>query len=810
MALSLLDLRVAVRRALASKTLLCASVVSLGLGMGGVAVVYEMIDALLLHPFPTLVDPSRVVHFTLRQDIPREISTTVDVTSYPTLLTLRRIDAFDHIAGVFDRSFDDPRKGGASVRVALVSDDYFSVLATPPLVGRSFSEGAANASPVAVIGEGYWRRAFGGRVAAVGSRLRLGSHSLTIIGVMPFAFRGDELTAPDVWVPLGAVTDALEPGWQASGTGYWLRIVGLLRSHVSRPSAEAQVTSAVRGMAQQFPEGGTIFANLPPLSLARGPDGGLLPEAHLSLWLASLAALVLIMAAFNIATMQLTRAVERRAETATRIALGADFWRLARTTVVETLVVCASGAAGGVVVVVLLNHWIRSFMPGLVVQGSLSSVLRVTVVLILLTGVVSALVACLPIWALRRNDIGGLLRVQGHDRGVGAVVIRVSLLCTQVAVGVVLVGVAEAFARSFERAHTLDLGMDAPHVVVAQLDVRALFLTPEEGNRLFLDLSDRVKALGGVLETGVSTSVPFLSADGLGVFADGNPYPLDINGSEPYFNAVSPTFFAAIGAVFVRGRPFNAGDRQGSPRVAVVSQSLVDHAWPSADPIGRCLHLGIDTAPCTRVVGVLKGGRLMRLKEDPRAFVYLPLAQSEFQASRRVLVVRTADPGSLIPRLSRELVSSSPALEDAQVVAMQDVIAPQWRQWSLAAIGCSMLAFLGLGLAAFGVYGAVSMQVSTRAPELAVRAAIGASPSRLVLLCARTTLMTTGTGLVLGTLALVLMSRPLAPLLFETTVAEPSGVVAPCLLLLGVATLALTGPAMRIVRTDLATLLRTQ
>jgi hypothetical protein len=383
-----------------------------------------------------------------------------------------------------------------------------------------------------------------------------------------------------------------------------------------------------------------------------------------------------------------------------------------------------------------------------------------------------------------------------------------ALVSTQVAIAVLLLAVADLFTASFLRAKSIDLGIDPTRVIVAQLDARAHDIPPGRATTLFVELAHEAAKLPDVVSVAVSTSVPFLSADGLAVFADGNPYPLVLHGSLPYFNAVTPEFLTTTGGELLDGRFIDETDRSEGRPVVVISQSLSAMAWPEGNSVGHCLRLGVDTSPCATVVGVVKSGRVMRLTEEQRALVYLPLLQSRFTAPRRVLVARSAhDPARLAPLLSHLIASDFPELQGTEVLALKDAVAPQWRQWSSAAVGCSLLAIMGLGLAAFGMYGAVAMQARARAQELAVRAALGATPLRIAGVCAYSTGLAVGAGLIVGLLGLSLISKPLAPLLFQTSVSW-HGILVPCLILIGVAFLAVVKPTLDAVRSDIAAILK--
>jgi putative ABC transport system permease protein len=803
---------VAARRAVANRALLFASLISLGLGMGGAIVAYEIIDGIMLHPFPSVSDPERVVRLSVRQSMPGESPISISQVSYPMLVDLRRgVQGLENVAGVFEGDFDDPRGLGRSMRVAIVTSEYFMVFRSAVRTGRVFSTEAepSSAAPVAVLSDEYERRAFGGQGAALGSQLRLGARTFTVVGVMPSTFRGDALAPIDVWLPLGSVPERLPPGWLSENTGYWLRLVGRLRPGVTLQRAQEEAVRAIRRTDSGPSPGVATEIHLSSLSLARSPDGQPLPEAHLSVWFGVLAGLVLLMATFNVTTLLLASAIERRNEAAIRTALGASRWQLARPLALQSVVLTVWGGAGAVLVAMVLIRWVYFSIPWMAQFRSWSATVRTLGFAVLLSGLTTVIVAAAPVLAVWKQDIGGLLRVQGKTRGVGSAQLRLIMLAGQVGIAVLLLGVSEALVRSFAGIRSLSLGIDARHVVAVQLDVGAQRLRPEAANRLFEDLAAQARTLPGVAAVSVSTTVPFLSAEGLAVFAEADPYPLDASGLQTYFNAVTPGFIAALGTSVFRGRGFTEQDRYGSERVAVVSRNLTDRAWPGLDPLGRCLHLGIDTAPCTRIVGVLREGRLMRLREDPRALVYLPIAQNTFYAPRRALIVRASgDPEAVAVALRRLLAARSDAVADAQVVALQDVVEPQWRQWSVGATACSFLALLGIGLAAFGMYATVSEQTSSRVLELAIRAALGAAPARLLILCAQSVLTTVALGVTLGLCCLVVLSRPLAPLMFQTTTRDLLAVAAPCIVLIGVTAVAVGVPAARAARSDLFANLR--
>jgi len=511
-----------------------------------------------------------------------------------------------------------------------------------------------------------------------------------------------------------------------------------------------------------------------------------------------------------VTTLLLARTLERRAEHAVRRALGASRWGMALPIVGEALAVALAGAVSAVLVVLAVDGWLDHAFPGLLQARSWFSTVRLVAFSVTLTVLVGGVVAIGPVLVAGRQDLSGLLRVQGPDRSARMTELRALLLCIQVAVALLLLSVGQGVVRSFANVRALHLGFDVDRVVVADVDLTTSGLSRDGADNLLEQLGHVIRRTVGVNSVAVATAMPFLSASGIGTFVEGSPYPVEIGGSTPYFNAVTPSYFGAIGLGIERGRGFRESDLRGAQKVAVVSRNLAAYAWGGLDPIGRCIFLGSDRL-CTKVVGVTREGRLMRLRESPMSFIFVPLAQNEFPSSQRVLVVRASDdPEPLVPLIRRAFASPASSIENVRVVAMRDVVAPHWRQWSLGAAVFALLAGLGLGLAVSGIHASVSMHVTARASEFAVRAALGAGPVRLMILAVRPVATATGIGIGVGLAAIIAVSGLAAPMLFEASIAEPVSTIAAGILLVASSAFGVIRPTLRSCKPDLQALLRAE
>jgi predicted permease len=547
------------------------------------------------------------------------------------------------------------------------------------------------------------------------------------------------------------------------------------------------------------------------------PDVRLTPGVDGALWAASLLVLAvfglgLLLAAANVATLFLARALGRRREIATRLALGAARWQLVRQLFLEGLLLALAGGVLGLLVARLSNDWLGRVDSPLVTVGwpldlVLAPALDARVVGFALAATIATAVVCalFPALAATRSDLGGMLReiAAGAATGSGRR-LRAALVAAQVAVAVVLLAAAGAALRSLIDAERLHPGFDARGVAVVTLSPDLLGYRGAAADRLFARVDERVSALPGVHSVAFASHLPLTLAINFGA-------PVAPQGGDPQalasstavdFASVGPGYFATMRIPIVAGREFAASDDAGARRVVILNETLARHLWPGAAALGRRLRDGAE------VVGIARDGKYRTLGERPRPFLYRSLGQDP--RGTRTLVIRTAaaDPRPLLPAIRRAVREVDPRVPLGGPRTLAEAAADALLLPRLAAGLLGFFGALGLGLAAIGVFGVIAYLASARTREIGLRLALGASRGALLRWLLYRGLAPVAVGLAAGVTAAATLSRALADVFTGAWPLDLDALLAATALLALAALAAALAPARHAVTLDPAAALR--
>ena len=781
---------------------------TLTVGIGINAAMFALMDALLFRPPPHVAAPDEVVRVQLRVE---GASGLIPRTHYPNVAALRASGAFAAVAAYDNASVSIGF--GSDARLAnalLVSDEFFRVLQPAPRLGGFPAVGGEAGEEWAVISDGFWRRHFGGEPDVVGAELAIDGHVHTVAGVLPSGFPNLGARAIDLWVSLDHVPAVgfVSPDWRDDREG-WLAVVGRLARGVGRAVAEQRATAVVEDRRVEFDDGdGPVAVSMVSIVPGRGADPSL--ESDVSRWLAGVSAVVLLIACANVCHLALLRTFARRREHFIRLALGAPRWEFVRRSLCDTCLVVLPGAVGALLVSFLVRNGTAAFLSGQIpvsrqiwdarTAGILALSAALAFVLVWAAGAVSHLrtAAADTGWAALATDRG---RLGGSTRR--------TLLAVQAALCFVLLSAAGLFAASLWRAESLDLGVELERTIQLTINFPP---GPRDGRATraaYERAAEVLRRHPGVERVAVAGSSPYRSGTAAAPWTDERgPAELWPPGRQPaYRSTVGAEFFSAVGAGSLRGRDFEAGDRAGAPLVAVVNEPLARHLWPSEDALGQCLWLE-DAPTCVRVAGVLGGvWKFSALRRDVMA-LYLPLAQTP-DAPAGALFVRARGNARAILAQARALVqSANPELPAAGAVLAADMVTPEFRPWRLGAAVFSAFAAVALLIASSGLYGTAAAAFALRRTEIAVRLALGARWTHVAGAAAGETVASAAGGLAAGLLLVLVGSRPLGGVLFETSPRDPAVLVQAAALLLAIAATAVAVPAVRALRTGPANLLR--
>jgi predicted permease len=808
------DLRYAVRALKRNPGFALAVVLCFALGIGANATMFSVLNTLLFKPPALVRDPGRVVRLYFTQTSSLFGRFTQASTSYQNFADIRNgVPALAQVAAMSATSLDVGRGADATqVRGSLVSASFFPVLGVPPAIGRFFDAEGDSLGGVldVVLSHAFWRRHFGGDSAVLGRSIRIGRALCTIVGVTPEGFTGIDLQPVDVWVPLGAmgaVTEMRGSEWFTDRGWMWVELLGRLKPGAAAAQAAAQATVVFRrGDAALNWKDPNALAELRPIEAARGPEAS--RYATFSLWLVAVSALVLLIACANVANLLLARALRRRHEVAVRLALGAGRARLARQLVTESLVLALVGGAAALLVALWAGPLVGAYVlpRGTGAGPALDAhVLAFTSLVALATGALSGLA---PALQASRPDLAAAIKAGGGEREgtYQRSRTRLALLVTQTSLTMVLLAGTGLFLRSLRNVLRIDIGLDAPRVVVADVNVFNLGYTRSQVDDLFRRLLERVERVPGVERAAISLGGPFGWQFGHSFRAPGTDSVRVPPTGGPYINGVTPGFFATLGTAILRGRAFTPSD--SGTRVVVVGETLARQVWPKGGALGQCMILAGDSV-CTIVVGVAADQVRYDPTEGAKLQYYVPLGRQD--NGHRTLWIRTRGaPRALAGDVQRALASVSPDLPYVSVRPLEDLVEPRYRPWRLGAMAFGLFGGLALVLAGLGLYSVLAYTVAQRTRELGVRIALGATVGNVSRLVLRQGLSVAAVGIVLGLALALAAGKVLASVLYGVSPRDPLVLAGAAGVLLAAAALASWLPARRAARVDPVMALRSE
>ena len=802
------DVRFAFRQLRRQPGFAVAAVLTLALGVGSVAAVLSLIQAVLLSPPPYAAPDQLVLVSPARADgLPYNRGFTVG--QWMAWRESRSLDRPALYRWTFN--FLVRPDGSESMGGMQVTTNYFDVLGLRPVVGRTFTETETSAPerpPTAIVlGYDLWQRRFNGDPAVVGSAIRISRMPapLTVVGVMPpgVRFLPDPNAASepnydvdakvDFW--LGARPDETRP---ASGS---LNAVARLRPEATAAQARSEVAARLEGLARTDPEQQGLTAAVSPLQEVLNHDARRLLGP-----LFGSVMLVFLIASANVAGLLLARGLQRQAEFAMRSALGASRWRIFRQVMVESAVTAVAGAVAGAGVAAAIVAALKAFgahaVPRadaigigwpVVVFGSLASLVAAVV-----AGLLPAVRASAPGHA---QQLGAARSSQG--RGQRRLLGLVATL--QIVLTVALLAGAALLVRTAHNLLRVRPGYDTDRI----LAMTVTSMQRETYRAFHAEALERVAALPGVSHAAFAWGLPLT----------GNKWPGDLEipgqpGSSRLadritlpLRSVTPDYFAVLGMRLADGRAFRASDDEKAPRVAVVNEAFVRRYFGGGNAIGRQVRFAGGDGPPLAIVGVMADTRTDSLSAQAAPEVYLPFWQSG--AFSKHLVLRAdGDPRALAALVRRELRALDPSAAVEHITTMDDVRRESLAPWIFATSLLTGFAGVATVLALVGLYGVLSLSVGARTKEIGVRQAIGAQRSQVMSLVLGEGLRLVAAGAALGVVAALLLGRLLSALLVDVTPADPLALAAAVAAFALVALLTCLLPARRAVRVNVVEALR--
>jgi predicted permease len=793
------------------------SVLSLALGIGAAATIFSLTDALLFEPTAGVRNPTELV------DIGRaNQGSGFDNMSHPMAVYLRERSQTTEIASVdFGGGPMSLTTGGASERViaTLVSDNYFDVLGTRPVLGRFFradEDSIPGERPVAVLSHALWAQRFKSDPAILDRPLLLNNREFAVVGVAEPGFQGSSMVGTDLWVPMAMVqvvrghadaNDLTEP------RSVWHIAVGRLKPGLEIAQARAELNTLVEAYKRAEPRANQRHT-VAVVPMGRIPGPVRTPFLAFIGFLFALTGALLAIACSNVAGMLLARAAMRRREMATRLAVGAGRGRLLGQLLTETLVLFAVAAIASLPLTYWLVSVLERSLPALPLTLNLDFGVNLRVMafafgVAALTGVVFGLA---PARHALATDLAPMLHGAHSTADRARLWLRNSLVTAQVALSSMLVVVALLFLRSLDRAAHTDPGFQTANTLIASVDLSLSGYRDQQAVALATRFRERLRGVAGVEAVGHARMIPLQgSGFGLGsVRIPGAQDRLPEGRIDADWDIVSPDYFATIGIDVVEGRAFRDADRENTPWVAIVSETFARQAWPGQSAVGRAIIQGVsDTEERElQIVGVVRDTKYRFISTPPAPFIFVPMAQQPSSALNFYIRHTAGRPVEREIRPAMAQVEPSVPivlLQSFENAASVGLLPQQLSAWIAGSVGT-----IGIFLAALGLYGLMAFLVTQRTREIAIRMALGATDRTVRLMIMKQAAVLAAIGGAVGALLAGAVGTLAQSLLVGVGAIDPVAFGGTMLLFAAVLALAAWAPASRAASTDPATALRAE
>ena len=792
------DLRYGLRMLRKTPGFTAVAVLTLALGIGVNTAIFSVVNALVLRPLPV--------------ERPKELAFLENAhygpgQSFPNYKDLRdRNQTFAGLIGYRIAPMElETNRGAERIWGYLATGNYFDILGVEPALGRFFNKNDdlhPGASPYAVLSYAAWQSRFGADPAIVGKTIRLNRLLYSVIGVAPPEFHGIELFYwPEVWVPMMMEPRIESNSWLDNRNTWNTWVVGRLKTNVSTPQAEADLNALAAEMARQYPDvnDGLHFKLAKP-GLIGDMIGG--PAKAFAFGVLSLAALVLLVACTNLASMFTARATDRQREVAVRLAIGAGRGRVVRQVLTETLLLSLVGGAVGYLLASFLSQALSRWRAPMdfPVQFSVNPDWRVF--LFALAGAILAgmLFGSAPAWRASRTDPNAALRGASATWGRSRLAFRDLLVVVQVALCFVLVSASFLSLRGLQQALKMNLGFQPEHVATATFELNLAGYSEERGRAFQQQVLQAIQQLPGVQSASCSNSVPLsIDQSHTGVFPADNPdlRPSDRIGAT--FYQVSPGFFATMGTKLLAGREFTWQDGAKSRQVAIVNLAFAKRVL-HADGVGKRFRGGV-MGPFAEVIGVVEDGKYGSLTESQEPAVFWSILQS--YNSTTTLEVKSSLPATqMVSEIRQAITRSDPELPLYGVGSLEQMLGFAFFPTRAAAIALSAFGILAIMLAATGIHGLVAYAVSRRTHEIGIRIAVGARPIQVLRLVLGKTAALLVFGSLVGLTLALAVGQVISSIVYQAQPRDPLVMVSVWVSIALLGLFASWAPARRAMRVD--------
>lgn len=831
------DLRFSARSILRSPSLTATAVLSLALGIGATTALYSLIDQIVLRALP--VDhPERLVLFNWNGEQLAETFGSYNLMSYPICRDLQEQKQF--FDGVFCRaattinfsSGGEPRLTAAE----LVSGTYFPVLGVRPALGRLFTiedDGVPGSSPVVVLSYNFWQHQFGGAPDIVGRKVLVNQHPMTVVGVAAPEFHGIDVgEVPSVWIPAVMSAQAI-PGFETmvDRRTRWMQILGKLKPNVSLEEARTGLQPWFKAMLDEDTRR-TDFSRFSAeqrqqflastLELIAAPEGHSVLRRNLGrpLWVLFVATVLLLaLACLNVAGLFLARGSARHREISTKLALGASRGRIGRQLLTDSLVLSFAGGLVGVVMAPIAVRALIAFLPHNTAANDLRANIDVRLLLfaILVSLVTGLLAGSAPALQAGRKSLDSSLRERGGAPS-GGLTLRRAIVTAQIAFTLLLVIAAGLFVKTLSGLLVKGPGFDTSSLISFGIKPDLSGYSGTEESQLIRRITEGLRDSSSIQASAIAHDELLLGgawANSLTIQSLATQSPTTqageryITDRDVLMNAVSPGFFATLGARIVAGRDFNEHDAldaiapnqsmpvsQTGQRAVIVNEAFVKRYFGGRNPLGARVAMGSapGAKPDSEIVGVVENISYRNVREQWEQ-AFFPVG-TEMEGSNFYVRFR-GTPESAFRLIRAILRNADPTLPIRYFRTMDEQVDRSLNTERMLATLSSTFGTLALLLSLVGLYGVISFAVSQRTREIGIRMALGATRLSTIWLVLRDALLMTAGGTAIALPCVWLLGRLVESQLYQVKPTDPVTILAATLVLCSAAIGAALIPARR-------------
>jgi len=766
------DFRYTLRQLRKSPGFTAAAVLTLAMAIGANAVVFSILNGLILKPLNV---PDSQSLYLIQNGTDNSTA-----QSYPDYIDLRdRNHSFDGLTGYgITQVALNAGEGSSLIWGVEASSNYFDALRIQPYLGRFFHDSddrGPNSVPCIVFSYAYWHTRFHDDRSVVGKMVQLNQHPFTVIGVAPPDFRGTIVfISPNFFVPLvnheqiDAATDLNDRGAR------WIfMVVGHLKAGTTLASATADLNLIAEHLQKTYPKQerpGGFSLGKPNLLGDQFAPGVKAFIAGLML----LAGLILLAACANLGSLFTARASDRSREIALRLSLGSSRPRILRGLFTEAVLLSLAGGAIGLWISVVFLHWFSEWQPfgNFPTHTPVNPDTRVYALALALTLISGLLLGGVPVRQVLRTDAYQVIKQGSSELAGKRISARDVLLAVQIALCAVLVTSSLVAVRGLMHATHGNFGFEPKDSLLVGADLRMAGYSAERTPQVQTRMIDRIAAIPGVASVGLTDALLLNDQNTSSVFSDktADLRPSNAALSDVYLYHVSPDYLHAEGTALLAGRGFTWHDDKNSPRVAIVNQEFAHRIFGSVEnSIGGFYKMPDETR--IQVVGVAQNGKYGKLTEEPQPAMFLPLLQWP-SASAWMVVRSSREPhqlGTAIRSALHQIDTALPVVIENRLDEIGGALFPP----QVASISLGVLGIMGAMLSITGIFGMAAYSVSKRLRELGIRIALGAQRRQVVQVALgrafRLLAFGSAAGLVLGLLA----TRVLSDIVYEATPSDP-------------------------------------